>query len=228
MLPPDLRDLGRFIPVDTGSTIDNFCKGIFDAVYPRGYGEHALVAKALPVDFGLSPWIRGAHIVEFVQNQVERFIPVDTGSTLLLLVFSFQSPVYPRGYGEHAEAPDVVYAVVRFIPVDTGSTVLMAARPVVQLVYPRGYGEHIDLPSFLSHQFGLSPWIRGAPRNILSGREVKRFIPVDTGSTCVRRRANGRFSVYPRGYGEHSRSGYIQGKSSGLSPWIRGAHQLRF
>ena len=87
---------------------------------------------------------------------------MDTGSTLLLLVFSFQSPVYPRGYGEHAEAPDVVYAVVRFIPVDTGSTVLMAARPVVQLVYPRGYGEHfVFILPYLTPS-GLSPWIRGA------------------------------------------------------------------
>ena len=116
-----------------------------------------------------------------MQNQ-QRFIPVDTGSTIKQVRRSITSTVYPRGYGEHPDtnirevltaglSPWIRGALgiigrqcypVRFIPVDTGSTESGVRVPSLSPVYPRGYGEHSFFDSTMSRPRGLSPWIRGA------------------------------------------------------------------
>ena len=49
----------RFIPVGTGNTWWYRGTDIFDAVHPRGHGEHNNIPYRLPVCIGSSPWARG-------------------------------------------------------------------------------------------------------------------------------------------------------------------------
>ena len=94
----------RFIPVDTGST--SYIARLFAdmTVYPRGYGEHPNRLFSVAFVDGLSPWIRGALAKQAADIHIGRFIPVDTGSTRFRSGSWRRSPVYPRGYGEHASA----------------------------------------------------------------------------------------------------------------------------
>ena len=172
-------------------------------VYPRGYGEHEEVIKLCSKLNGLSPWIRGAQVNFIKQPGGMRFIPVDTGSTAESILANFLTSVYPRGYGEHARmflgiasqnglspwirgAHKECYSPFwrwRFIPVDTGSTKSHFFLRVIETVYPRGYGEHPIKSILLFRVIGLSPWIRGAQKNGQNLSWMRRFIPVDTGST---------------------------------------------
>ena len=213
--------------MDTGSTRLTPAPLAHTPVYPRGYGEHKRILYRDNRDSGLSPWIRGAPVFEVDHGGDYRFIPVDTGSTCGRRGLGASRTVYPRGYGEHAEAPDVVYAVVRFIPVDTGSTSPLPWLPPCSTVYPRGYGEHSSIIRFKNSGIGLSPWIRGAPCCIRSPIWLFRFIPVDTGSTVWVIISYSSSAVYPRGYGEHLLFLWRHLLWIGLSPWIRGAREQR-
>ena len=181
LAPAPSTPKNRFIPVDTGNTTDQTRHRRRGAVYPRGYGEHRKECLLLPAQRGLSPWIRGTLIIESNPPMSLRFIPVDTGNTVLPTWFRIVLAVYPRGYGEHNEEVEEgdlgnglspwirgtlnyfkeVKDARRFIPVDTGNTSWVSADRTAEPVYPRGYGEHIVLYGIESKDDGLSPWIRG-------------------------------------------------------------------
>ena len=75
--------VSRFIPVDTGNTTKVVPSLITSTVYPRGYGEHTAAQMAMQNSGGLSPWIRGTQVASFVCTLTNRFIPVDTGNTVV-------------------------------------------------------------------------------------------------------------------------------------------------
>ena len=91
----------RFIPVDTGNTFRPCIYTGFFAVHPRGYGEHIGYASRAYCKPGSSPWIRGTHMNILNTANRLRFIPVDTGNTLMVSVGAIYRTVHLRGYGEH-------------------------------------------------------------------------------------------------------------------------------
>ena len=95
-------ELFRFIPVDTGNTVELPGNPIKLPVHPRGYGEHSKSNLSNLPKNGSSPWIRGTHPDIKYIIMISRFIPVDTGNTLNILATSTQDVVHPRGYGEHS------------------------------------------------------------------------------------------------------------------------------
>ncbi len=52
----------RFIPVDTGNTMEYLYQYETHAVHPRGYGEHRVTPANANITAGSSPWIRGTPI----------------------------------------------------------------------------------------------------------------------------------------------------------------------
>ena len=114
----------------------------FNAVQPRGYGEHCISILAMLARSGSAPWIRGTLLFYLLYDLHLRFSPVDTGNTGVSAVISDGYPVQPRGYGEHSDpigmsdrtsgsAPWIrgTHSIVkvfksfkRFSPVDTGNT----------------------------------------------------------------------------------------------------------
>ena len=148
--------------MDTGNTSLLSVRSRCLSVHPRGYGEHVTVDEESGGVSGSSPWIRGTlHNVQLVGG-LNRFIPVDTGNTLLAAPRSKDQPVHPRGYGEHTASQWLYGAAAgsspwirgtlrlicfapchrRFIPVDTGNTSFVRYFSATLTVHPRGYGEH--------------------------------------------------------------------------------------
>ena len=81
--PSDLRIVCQpgIIPADAGSTRTD--QGTFTGFmdHPRGCGEHEVTSSSFWSLSGSSPRMRGAHIIHFVYQIMERIIPADAGST---------------------------------------------------------------------------------------------------------------------------------------------------
>ena len=112
----------RFSPVDTGNTTSKYSGRIFNAVQPRGYGEHCSSSLINRLRCGSAPWIRGT-----------LYDPA---------ALTTQPTVQPRGYGEHPDTSRVIpdscgsapwirgtpiycaghQTPIGFSPVDTGNT----------------------------------------------------------------------------------------------------------
>ena len=96
-----LTPFQRFIPVDTGNTLQMIRVRLMTPVHPRGYGEHINKRRRSSHKNGSSPWIRGTLFNKRKIMHGMRFIPVDTGNTPFLAIEHLHHAVHPRGYGEH-------------------------------------------------------------------------------------------------------------------------------
>ena len=94
--------MSRFSPVDTGNTIWILLVAHLAAVQPRGYGEHSCCLLLIKRSHGSAPWIRGTPDQAGQDAAKERFSPVDTGNTWLVILLLHMWSVQPRGYGEHS------------------------------------------------------------------------------------------------------------------------------
>ena len=88
--------------MDTGNTFITKKPYNGKPVHPRGYGEHIPANSDIFIFTGSSPWIRGTLTVLFTATDSVRFIPVDTGNTVITTCGLITFPVHPRGYGEHS------------------------------------------------------------------------------------------------------------------------------
>ncbi len=171
-----------------------------------------------------------------------RFIPVGAGNSRGPLGGIALMAVYPRGCGELIqtltlkEYRDGLSPWVRgtqleivrfkdarrFIPVGAGNSPTAPCHCVPVAVYPRGCGELPRAPAATSSICGLSPWVRGTPRQPSGARQSWRFIPVGAGNSYMVGNLLSFGAVYPRGCGEliwwWCKSSY----GCGLSPWVRG------
>ncbi len=146
-----------------------------------------------------------------------------TGNTFVQLLSKFNLAVQPRGYGEHLATSGLPFFSAgsapwvrgthreyqlknpykRFSPVGTGNTQTMPGSFLALAVQPRGYGEHAAYFTLRPFATGSAPWVRGTPKFIKPARKSKRFSPVGTGNTQVKRFSALPLAVQPRGYGEH-------------------------
>ncbi len=114
----------------------------------------------------------------------------------------------------------------RFIPAGAGNTSLVQLAVSSRSVYPRWRGEHLDnLVDNLTVP-GLSPLARGTLYSPALAGYGFRFIPAGAGNTLMTFAVKSLTTVYPRWRGEHTGTGWIQGKRVGLSPLARGTHAL--
>ena len=75
----------RFIPVHTGNT-RNYPYGLYlYTVHPRAYGEHYKLVMKYSSSDGSSPCIRGTPSRSEESGHADRFIPVHTGNTLIII-----------------------------------------------------------------------------------------------------------------------------------------------
>ena len=152
----------------------------------------------------------------------KRFIPVGTGNTFACATQCANSPVHPRGHGEHISRIFKLWVTrgsspwargtladglmntqpVRFIPVGTGNTHLSWLHLTHLTVHPRGHGEHG----------------KDSPTRFV----IERFIPVGTGNTQLACICAVVSTVHPRGHGEHDMCNGKSDESGGSSPWARG------
>ena len=146
-----------------------------------------------------------------------------TGNTYSGIPAGINSPVHPRGHGEHSASlgrlseysgsspwargtpacyPGLI-ALSRFIPVGTGNTTTGNKPGASGPVHPRGHGEHKRSKSLMKKKDGSSPWARGTHLPEGKTHVGSRFIPVGTGNTNQVVEVSLSASVHPRGHGEH-------------------------
>ena len=151
--------------------------------------------------------------------------------------------VYPRVYGEafgigardtigHGLSPRVRGSRVIFvrqpfrlgsIPACTGKPTFSYCMPFCPKVYPRVYGEAPGSTLTPRSPRGLSPRVRGSPYVKFSALDFAGSIPACTGKPFWTRPGCCRTPVYPRVYGEASRTRGIARRMAGLSPRVRGS-----
>ena len=206
----------------TGNTQLVCTREEFEAVHPRGHGEHPKNKRRKNGSNGSSPWARGTLTNSLNPRTASRFIPVGTGNTYSGATFDATSTVHPRGHGEHSTPFTSTITSPRFIPVGTGNTPFYNPVHSLTSVHPRGHGEHIGVMSDPTGEDGSSPWARGTHDGTLDAALVNRFIPVGTGNTASGRQTGRKTTVHPRGHGEHARLLHHGISCGGSSPWARG------
>ena len=150
-------------------------------VYPRAYGEQAVMFTHHAAHNGLSPCLRGTAHSNAIAAADCRFIPVLTGNRFSMITFNHSLTVYPRAYGEQAARRSTLIAapglspclrgtvsdatpsgsLPRFIPVLTGNSFLLKMSVAHATVYPRAYGEQSGYRFGRYTDYGLSPCLRG-------------------------------------------------------------------
>ncbi len=155
--------------------------------------------------------------------------------------------VYPRVYGETGDNPDGQSPShglsprvrgnqlpdgngrppSRSIPACTGKPVLAIKPGTYDAVYPRVYGETALQPKAGPETLGLSPRVRGNQTEKPSYRISRRSIPACTGKPGSPECNLTWRQVYPRVYGETSHCRETKTASEGLSPRVRGNHEMQ-
>ena len=105
----------RFIPAGAGNTIRIASKYPAIPVHPRGRGEHVFERDDTSIWGGSSPRARGTHLSGKLADGIARFIPAGAGNTRPASHHRQETPVHPRGRGEHWGESGVS-------PVDDGSS----------------------------------------------------------------------------------------------------------
>ena len=170
-------------------------------VYPRAYGETVIPAVRCDAGRGLPPCIRGNHRPMSCWNRSARSTPVHTGKPYGLSGFTDRDKVYPRAYGE---------------------TGLAEVLPTTNTGLPRAYGETGFKAGSISRSAGLPPCIRGNHLRRRRYRPRSWSTPVHTGKPEIANCDMCISKVYPRAYGETSRTAPWSSPFRGLPPCIRG------
>ncbi len=110
----------------------------------------------------------------------------------------------------------------RFIPAGAGNTRHHVDQQDGGAVHPRGCGEHSTIDVEQGFSGGSSPRVRGTPPGHGPARSCGRFIPAGAGNTLFLSTPSCRFTVHPRGCGEHCAAKFWIMPSVGSSPRVRG------
>ena len=118
--------------------------------------------------------------------------------------------------------PNLPYCGLRSIPACAGEPRLSSSSNSSFRVYPRvcgGTDADIEGPS---HEWGLSPRVRGNRRRIPDVGRPEGSIPACAGEPNIQSRKRTFGSVYPRVCGGTPLKDVVVEKETGLSPRVRG------
>ena len=235
------------IPACTGNPSTGATRSLPGGVYPRVYGESVGLGLGGVGLGGLSPRVRGILPGVLIPVKDQRSIPACTGNPSACPRGPGPPLVYPRVYGESAEAAGKVsgfdglsprvrgirvagagnLASVRSIPACTGNPGRAGRRRARGRVYPRVYGESTPAGRSRLGGGGLSPRVRGILQAIAENGEKRWSIPACTGNPYLRHDRYCLLEVYPRVYGESIEVTIARQPATGLSPRVRGIRRAR-
>ena len=236
----------RSIPACTGNPAPPAQGPVCIGVYPRVYGEsfpNRLFSN--PVT-GLSPRVRGIQQRRLDGAGQHGSIPACTGNPPRRPATATTAWVYPRVYGESSTTR---WGACRYrglsprvrgipapspsrnrttgsIPACTGNPPSRPRLPPDHGVYPRVYGESMYMYREIYQTQGLSPRVRGIPAVDAHPPRSERSIPACTGNPAPQSVSCADNRVYPRVYGESRSTSIPPSTSDGLSPRVRGIHEL--
>ena len=95
------KSLGGAIPAGVGSTKGTRARGGATRAHPHGCGEHMPAAEAAGGNWGSSPRVWGALVVDEPVDVFAGLIPTGVGSTVDVQVRALSGWAHPHGCGEH-------------------------------------------------------------------------------------------------------------------------------
>ena len=209
------------IPAGAGEPQNFHCRVQIERVYPRGCGGADSAPDSVSLDGGLSPRVRGSHILSSSVQGLIRSIPAGAGEPRSQ-PHSWQSRrVYPRGCGGAGQpvparpsgwglSPRVrgslnpygkAFGPMGSIPAGAGEPRAQRSPVNVTRVYPRGCGGAGSPTPWARKSKGLSPRVRGSLGNQRGRRSLRGSIPAGAGEPWLWSRRSKRSWVYPRGCG---------------------------
>ncbi len=194
------------IPACTGKPVRPAATGRSGSVYPRVYGETLVAGTLDPVNQGLSPRVRGNPRSTISSDAGIWSIPACTGKPMFPRLRNVPCTVYPRVYGETMRPWERDLQSHGLSPRVRGNPSL----EIVLLAQSRSIPACTGKPPF-------SRYIR---------HDLDGSIPACTGKPCSALWGSPPTVVYPRVYGETQPSPIGGHHETGLSPRVRGNHQI--
>ncbi len=233
------------IPARAGEPRDWCNRHFGGTVYPRACGGTALPSSVAAHNAGLSPRVRGNPSRLWASMNCIRSIPARAGEPVLPCSAARRRAVYPRAcggtpcmilrpYQTEGLSPRVRGNPVRLsgaspvlgsIPARAGEPASHRLRWFRCWVYPRACGGTTPVECALDCAAGLSPRVRGNPRNPAPGRGQVRSIPARAGEPAPRPPLLPSARVYPRACGGTATAVQRVAGFLGLSPRVRGNRQ---
>ncbi len=234
------------IPAYAGEPLARLSRRDGVEVYPRVCGGTSTQVRFGPDHLGLSPRMRG-NLGE--RREIETgvgSIPAYAGEPGGPPCRGFRTRVYPRVCGGTARGDDPMDMLwglsprmrgnrVKSMPSIgvTGSIPAYAGEPSgsgspdwIARVYPRVCGGTLLRTQASSPLQGLSPRMRGNPSGLSANGRRYGSIPAYAGEPQPRRRPLAQVRVYPRVCGGTRRVERFPDRHQGLSPRMRGNHDL--
>ena len=235
---------GGSIPACAGEASTRLSAPAGYPVYPRVCGGSARRSGRLLAYHGLSPRVRGKHMVADCRCRPGRSIPACAGEARGVSSASANLRVYPRVCGGSRRmcrtkasmnglSPRVRGKLPRkslgqrrmgSIPACAGEASWGCARASASRVYPRVCGGSSRSSSTAASAAGLSPRVRGKPPPAGYRQPDQRSIPACAGEAPAIGPLTTAVRVYPRvcGGSALAKGGVIG--VAGLSPRVRGKH----
>ena len=211
-------------------------------VYPRVCGGTRVFCGGLPAVYGLSPRVRGNRGADAVAFGDERSIPACAGEPRPRRLQWRPCRVYPRVCGGTLWSGRVALSGTGLSPrvrgnpagiapvlANVGSIPACAGEPGrrrlwrrERRVYPRVCGGTGRLCRRRGRWWGLSPRVRGNPREAGVNGGARGSIPACAGEPCRPNSRGCTGRVYPRVCGGTRRPALSNPPNMGLSPRVRG------
>ncbi len=241
---------GRSIPAPAGEPPVELAVPEPLVVYPRACGGTTFPAVIQSPTIGLSPRLRGNHLLHGPKPIPHRSIPAPAGEPDFETHAGDVFEVYPRACGGTAGTSMSVLGFPglsprlrgnlkeqanrkvqhRSIPAPAGEPKVNVVVVLVIQVYPRACGGTIYQLDMWWLPVGLSPRLRGNPHHFKDYRSVPRSIPAPAGEPVPFPPCIPPSPVYPRACGGTYRTLRNRPKPVGLSPRLRGnlPHEFLF
>ena len=225
------------------------CEGkeALERVYPCECGGTSDEKTDMSPYPGLSPRVRGNLKRDFRPRLWVRSISASAGEPSANRIQPLSLPVYPRECGGTSPAGTVGNVIVGLSPrvrgnrgppaghrAVAGSVPASAGEPVpppkpqlMPTVYPRECGGTPGAVPPGEKVRGLSPRVRGNLLMVCLQWRVEGSIPASAGEPFLSFCLSAVAPVYPRECGGTSQAAFDGGRRIGLSPRVRGNHQLQ-
>ena len=241
----------RPIPACAGEPSTPFPKQFPSTAYPRVCGGTPAIGSSTRSPGGLSPRVRGNRLHGIFAVHPRGPIPACAGEPITPTPARSMVKAYPRvcggtasdsgegddrdglsprvrGNPEPAEPPDYPQ---RPIPACAGEPEAKATRHAAPEAYPRVCGGTLRCAIAKYHHIGLSPRVRGNPRQPLRTPAKVRPIPACAGEPLLGQLPRRPWRAYPRVCGGTAPVVGLLVVGGGLSPRVRGnliqAHRVR-
>ena len=234
------------IPARAGEPVITRLIRCRSAVYPRACGGTSAVVVEAKSMTGLSPRVRGNLVICAIQSPLVRSIPARAGEPWCPGFPASPGWVYPRACGGTAgqrvqerrqeglsprvrgnpDRPTRRTAGAGSIPARAGEPAPAGIENGGPGVYPRACGGTDRSARSTQRVSGLSPRVRGNPKNPTGTAYAFRSIPARAGEPLARHILLKQPGVYPRACGGTRCERTRPFPPAGLSPRVRGNPQF--